>query len=544
MVVYNIRMESAEQVSLEQKKPKEFNPWFVYLFCLGISLVFMFFLCMNSPIYTYNGEVDYQWFMLMGRGVVAGKVPYRDLFEQKGPITYVVFAVACWFPHPQFVIWCFEVFCISLFLFFCFRIARKFLSLWSSLFVLSLMMLLLSLNSIGFSGGTVEEYCLPIFAYCFLCFLDFLMDRKSPSLPRNMFLGICIGILFWTKFTMLAFLVMPLILWFCICLFEHKIVWVVRTGVVMICGFALVTIPIVVWFAMTGALKNLFDIYFILNIFTYSRTIQYSSNTFTVAGDICDRLRDSCSLGHFYFVIQVFGMVSFTIHNWQKKSYRSLFFVILATWLLVVLLGIYIHYYLPMYTYTILGIVYLVKFFLYILRKCKIVVEYSIMKITWLIAMVVVCFSTVIFVVPNTSEINRSRENYLQLTVADIIAEYNKTAEQPATLFCYRMSDCGFYNAAEVVPNVYYYAQNSFTETNYPEMYEAFDETIRQQFCDFVITYPTEYYKKGSILQEYYHPYFKNHFGESILSASTFSCYGGNYYDYEVIILFRNTEQV
>ena len=77
---------------------RDFNPWLIYVICLGITLFFMFFFSVNSPIYTFNSHCDYNWYLTMGRGIVAGKVPYRDLFEQKGPITYFVFAFASLFP--------------------------------------------------------------------------------------------------------------------------------------------------------------------------------------------------------------------------------------------------------------------------------------------------------------------------------------------------------------------------------------------------------------------------------------------------------------
>ena len=63
---------------------KQLNLWAVYGVCLLISGVLFVLFGLNSPVlYEFNPYTDYQWFMTMGNGLVHGKIPYRDLFEQK-----------------------------------------------------------------------------------------------------------------------------------------------------------------------------------------------------------------------------------------------------------------------------------------------------------------------------------------------------------------------------------------------------------------------------------------------------------------------------
>ena len=91
------------QTNMQSAKTATLSLWASYGICLAISAVFFFLFGFNSPIYTFNSDIDYNWFMTMGHGLVAGKIPYRDLFEQKGPIIYFVTAFCCRFPHPGFV---------------------------------------------------------------------------------------------------------------------------------------------------------------------------------------------------------------------------------------------------------------------------------------------------------------------------------------------------------------------------------------------------------------------------------------------------------
>ena len=515
----------------------DFPVWAVYLVCLGVSFVFMFFFGLNSPLHTFNPHCDYQWYMTMGHGMVSGKVIYRDLFDHKGPITYAIFAFACLFPNPQYAIWCIEILCVSLFLFFCYRIARKFLSPWLSLLVVPLMMMVLSTNyARGIEGSCVEEYCLPIFAYGFLCFLDFLMDRKVVTWRRSFTLGICMGILFWVKYTLLEFFVVPMIIWLIISITEHKFTKLMRNALIMFGGFVLVTIPIIIWFASLGALHNLFEVYFFDNISKYDGS-HYQNGAEEVFNPLINFVY-SFFIGSYYIIALIWGLICFAVSNWKKKSGWQLLIAGLCTWIMVGFFCGFAYYYLPLFVYAVLGVIYTVKIVAHILQSVEITIQRRAYRITMFGFAIVLSFFVALPFVTNIKEINRPRENYAPLVVADMIAEYNQTATRPATLFCYSMADVGFYNAAGVVPNVRYFAESSFTKTKFPEMFASFDETISEQLCDFVIVCRSVYENKESFFTNYYHPYLNHNLDESTVPYSAFE--PGGYIKTRIVVLFRN----
>lgn len=532
LVMECLTMDSG--INQERHKLKQ---WFLYLFCLSISVLFMFFYGLNSPIHTFNSHCDYQWYLTMGRSWVAGKIPYRDLFEQKGPIIYAVFAIASLFPNVQFIIWCFEVVIVSLFLYFCYRIACKFLSQWLSLLVLPLMMLILSTNYCrGLEGACVEEYCLPIFAYGLLCFLDFIMDHKTDTWQRCLVLGVCMGILLWTKFTMLEFFLVPLLIWLIINLKKHQFKSIARSILIMFCGVLIITIPIVICFTAVGALYSLLRIYFWNNFIRYNGDYLNSSGVLTSNPYL--NFIGSFRIGIFYVIALVWGVINFAIRNWKQKGGWQLLIAVLLTWLMVGFFCGYFYYYLPLFTYTIFGAIYFVDIIAHVLTFHHLIGDRPLIKLLIISLFIVLEFFTALPFVANTSEIGRTREKYAQLMVADIITEYNQTSGHAATLFCYRMVDCGFYNAANLIPSEYYYAQNCFTEDSFPEMFESFDNTIREQKCDFVITYSRTYYANRIFLETYYHPYCENDLKKSTLPFLFFepSHYGNN----EIVVLLRN----
>jgi len=520
----------------KEKVGREFNAWLVFAICFSVASIFMFFFGLNSPIHTFNSHCDYNWYITMGRGLVAGKVPYRDLFEQKGPITYFVFAFATLFSNYQLMIWFLEIVVVSLFLFFSYRIARKFLSPWLSLAVVPLAMMVLSANYCrGINGSCVEEFCLPIFAYGLLCFLDFIMDNRAATWRRSLAIGICLGILFWVKFSMLEFFFVPMLIWLIINLVRHRIKEVLKSGLIMLGGLLIITIPVITYFATFGALDDLWNCYFKINLCNYTGDVVGMSQAEIVTTRLKNILKP-IFMGAYFILFMLWGMICFAVQYWRRKSGWLLLISIVLTWFIIGFFVGYLYYYIPLFVYSILGVIYLVKVVAHVLKSIEFSLKRNWSKGITVVVIAIVSFFLTLPFVANVVEINRSRNHYAPLVVADIINEYNQTADQPATLFCYRMSDGGFYNASNIIPNVYFFAKNSFVEKDFPEMYKAFDETIRNQKCDFVITYLKDFQENEAFLLEYYDFYYGS------LESSTLpyvfyepSGYGKN----QIVVLYR-----
>ena len=513
---------------------RKINSWLVYAVCVVVTLVSLFCFAPNSPIYTFNSHCDYNWYLTMGRGIVAGKVPYRDLFEHKGPITYFVFAFASLFPEPRFAVWVIEIICVSLFLFFGYRIARKFLSPWLSLLFIPIMMM--TLSTMCFSFGTrVEEFCLPIFAYGLLCFLDFIMDKRPATWQRSLALGICLGILFWVKFSMWEFFLFPMLIWLIMNLVRRDWKTVSRSGLIMLGGLLIVTLPIIIYFGVNGAVGDLFEVYFKVN-FSYSGNIYGLTESQLRVQQIL-RVFSPLFLSPYVGIFLLLGIIAFAVQYWRQKSGWLLLIAVVPTWFMIGFICGYGYYYLPLYAYEILGVVYAIKLVANILRAVDCKVQKQWIKSVVLILVAILSYLLSFPFVSATVEINQPRENYAPLVVADIIAEYNQTAEAPATLFCYYMADWGFYNACGIVPNVKYYAINNFTREEFPAMYESFDEIISEQKCDFVLA-TLEMYETNELLSSHYAPYFETKEDSKInFKYWVDTCY----FEAPLIILFRKT---
>ena len=72
------------------------------LFIILTGFVTMLICTKSSPFYPTNDWVDANCYMTVGRAMIEGKIPYRDLFEHKGPIIYILHAVGALISDSSF----------------------------------------------------------------------------------------------------------------------------------------------------------------------------------------------------------------------------------------------------------------------------------------------------------------------------------------------------------------------------------------------------------------------------------------------------------
>jgi len=509
--------------SAESTKKHTLNPWAAYGICLLISTVFFFLFGFNSPIYTFNSDIDYNWFMTMGHGLVAGKIPYRDLFEQKGPIIYFVTAFCCLFPNPNIAMLILEILSMSLFFFFTYYIANKRLNTFYSLIAVTIMAVAIFTSWCRIrSGATVEEFTLPIYAYFLLCWLEFLLEKRDWNWKRALCLGLCFGIILWVKYTLVYFMLAPMVIWLILSLRNHKYRAVITNLLTILAGVIIITLPIVIFFAANHALGDLIHVYFLINLTAYGTTsplvILVSFGTFFTMGLLL-----------LFFIL--WGVIRFAIHHWHEGTGWQLLVSFLITLALLTWSAKAITYYFSeLIPYGILGIIDVLTLLgenLTLPRWRK----WLFVAIT--AACVMICIPCSVY----TYEWGRNREEYAPLAVADEIHAYEAANNTTATMFCYKMGDFGFYNAAGIVPNNYYFVQNVFDQDRFPEMFQAFTDYITNQTSDFIITQRSTWDEESTFLGQYYQPYQDNN-----IDASTYHYHKMHYFyyrNYDFVLLIK-----
>jgi len=488
------------QVNNQQNR--QINLWTIYCICLLISAIFFSIFGFNSPIYKFNTDHDFQWFMTMGNGLANGKIPYRDLFEQKGPIVYFVTAFASLFPNPNLIILIIEIVSLSLFFFFAYRICRKYLNdLYALIAIPVLAFAIFTCWCRMFSAAAVEEFALPIYAYFLLCWLEFLTEKKSWNCTRSLCLGLCFGIILWVKFTLVYFMIAPMIIWLIISIRRRQFKTILFNALCMIAGVLIVSVPILLFYALHHAIDDLFYVYFYINLTAYGSTTPIM---------ILSSFGLVFAIGPVVLFLILWGVIRFAVKNWKEISGK----ILLTAFLINVALLVYssrniVYYYGGLIPYAIIGVADFLKL---ISNKLHIVNHFKKIYTAIIAGLILLCIPCSIL----TYEWGRNKNEYIPLVVADIIQEYEEEHNTKASLFCYKFWDFGFYNAAGIIPNNYFFANNVFKKENFPELYESFNRYITQQTSDFIITEVKTWNNEKNLLAQYYQPY------TSDLSTSTY----------------------
>ena len=472
---------------------KELSLWKVYGICLLISTIFFFLFGFNSPIYKFNSDPDYNIHVTMGNALIHGKVPYRDLFDHKGPLVYFLYGFCCLFPTPRLAMLLIEIFCMSLFFFFAFRIARKFLNTFCSLLIIPILAFIVfpSWNNIT-SASCIEEFCLPMLTYFLYCWIEFILEKKQWTWTRGLIIGICIGIIFWSKFIILCFVIVPMIIWGIKSFQNHQSRSFFINLLFLLIGLFIISTPILVFYGLNQAINDLCYVYFYMNI-----ELIFNYEIFHFLEILFERFNIFFTFNPILTALLTYGLGRFIINHW--KSFKTLSISFLLTFVIILLTYHGLTYYFNiLIPYTILSVTEIyesiytkIKFNNYQIRT------YSILML-----------SCIILVIPISilpTEIKCKKDDYTPLVIANLIQNYKFKQQTSATIFCYKIHDLGLYNATNTIPNNYYFSNYIFEQNQHPEIYIGYQDSIINQTSDIVITRRDVWYTE-SILHENYEP--------------------------------------
>src|SRR5574344_2447507 len=235
---------------------------YIYIFIL--SLLFLLVCSKNSPLYIMNDWVDANAFFTVGKSMVRGIMPYKALFEQKGPILYLIYGLGSLISFNSFIgVFILEVIFFSIFLLFSFKTMKLFLDIKNCYLLLPIYtFLIVTLRSFS-HGGSAEEFCLPFMMYAIYIFIKYLKNNKINS--REMLLvGLTAGVIFWIKYTLLGFYIGFIFSIIITKILDKKYKELIQKILYFSLGFIIILIPLIIYFGVNNSLKELIDVYFLI----------------------------------------------------------------------------------------------------------------------------------------------------------------------------------------------------------------------------------------------------------------------------------------
>lgn len=225
--------------------------------CLG-AVLFCFYSNPLNRIYTIDSSV----FAYIGRRMTEGAIPYRDIFDHKGPLLYILNCLGMWLKKIGGV-WILESLgIVSSFAYLFCRLEKDFDEIIAHVTSLSCLVYFIYF----FAGGNLTEtYAFYLLIPC-VCIMFEASATGFVSLLRMAYSGGALGGIVLLRPNMVAFAV-PLGLWLIYDAVKHRDIttFLIRCGVAAL-GFVVVVLPILGWLWVNGALVQMFNDYIRFNL--------------------------------------------------------------------------------------------------------------------------------------------------------------------------------------------------------------------------------------------------------------------------------------
>ncbi|NLT10530.1 MAG: hypothetical protein GXY08_13690, partial [Ruminococcus sp.] len=428
------------------------------LFFIFLTAVCTMLICTkSSPLYPMNDWLDANCYKTVGNAMLNGKLPYRDLFEHKGPLIYILHALSAYISFDSFLGMFFieTAACFFFLLLACLTVRR--ISGKCHLWTVPLTALAVYSSGAFCHGDSAEELCLPLILWGLYCGLGLVTEKRSLARREAFIIGFSAGLVLMTKFNLLGAFAGIILVISVTEIRRKSFRKLIYSAVYCLLGAAVSILPFIVFFAVNGALGSMFEVYFYDNIFIY--------------GDSSSPVWMNIADGYIFLITFLpagFALIylgtAFSL--FRKKVLLPVYF---GTSLLLSFLMIfaghlsYQYYPLALAAFVPPGIGMLISCFSF---NGKAALPAAVTHISSLAA----CITGCLLLSPNTYLMKYERSDMPQFKFAELI---NETPEPK--LLNYGFLDGGFYLAADTIPEYKYFCLNN---TGLEEMIAAQKEYV------------------------------------------------------------------
>lgn len=435
---------------------------------------------MTSVIFPIHNWVDQNCFLTVGKEMLGGKVPYRDIFEQKGPLLYAIHAVAVFISPKTFTgVYIIQIVFFTAYLWIIKKIAALFTSERLSVYASVITGIVTAVTYCYSRGDNAEEFCLPFIAYALYTMMKAFREDFGEAFSYKAMLvnGFFAGCIFWIKYSVLGFYIGFITGFFIISLIQREYLKAVVKSALFVVGNLAASIPWIIYFGINKASPLLFKVYIYDNIFLYSARLSFYKKIL----DVWKKLGINC-LENFIMAVLIFAGIFFFCKDSgyiQGVKYK----IYLVFCFITSFYGIYIggrayrYYFLPMAAFIILGVT----------AVTNLLFEYRITNFIFsrkFIAVVGAAGVVTVVLGSNCIYYYGKPKNYFpQYKFAEIMDR-----EPSPTLLNYGFLDGGFYHAANIEPEEYYFCRSNIAREELPNLYESQLDSVRHRKAEFVVT--------------------------------------------------------
>ena len=248
------------------RKTNDFKTLCLFISVIGAVILVLLYSYTTSPFYHWT-NFDSSVYRVMGWLTSEGGVPYKDMFDHKGPFFVLVETVG----HQIN-----KSFGITVI-----QIITWFFTFWGTVKILSIFfdskrIIFVQILSIGIyiflyylSGGNyVEEYCLPFIVWSYVFLVKYLVCYKTYTdhNPKYaLFYGISFTVCAFTKLSNAIPLCATVLVVICVLIANKRWKNLLKNALMFLLGIIIFALPFVIWFAAKGALWDMIYASFVFN---------------------------------------------------------------------------------------------------------------------------------------------------------------------------------------------------------------------------------------------------------------------------------------
>ena len=312
-------------------------------YILGIWIVaFLFILHFSSSTTLFKPDCfgfDSAFFQSIGKLWLEGIIPYRDYFDHKGPVLFMINALGYMFSNTRLGLFLVQSVFFSISLSLAYLTVRQFVNKMYSVIILVVMILYLGM--VFGEGNLSEEYSLP-FIFCMLLFQSKWLKKQKKSNAEgtavshpkiySFIYGVCFMMIALIRINnaLIPCVGILCIVWFLARQKQWKMIF--QNALFVIFGALVVFIPVAAYFYINNAFVSFINGTFLFN-FQYSRV--HASLTSITNSKI------------FYATPIVLSWITGLYLLFKKEFYKGVFLIVTGALIAYMCLGgnSYPHYF-------------------------------------------------------------------------------------------------------------------------------------------------------------------------------------------------------
>jgi hypothetical protein len=226
--------------------------YYIYSGLFLIAFAVVFISCLN-PFGLRNIDSDTSVYLTIAQGITRGQVPFRDFFDNKGPLTYLISAPGMFFGGFTGV-WITEFIFMLVSVLFAYKTALFFgdknIAFWG------VVCSFIYFQTFFYEVAGTEEYSLPFMMISLYIFIKYFFTQKDPPVYELIILGFCCAVNILIRINHF-----PLWLGFCViivveALLKHKFLSLLKYIVFFCAGILIAAIPVFLYLYLNNAFSD------------------------------------------------------------------------------------------------------------------------------------------------------------------------------------------------------------------------------------------------------------------------------------------------